>query len=97
MAVTASFDPTSGMLSVFGDALDNTITVSRDAAGTILINGGARLTSQQSTISAQSTLGHGGTIGITSNVLHRDAGSIIDASSQSATNGTVTINGVIQP
>jgi Ca2+-binding RTX toxin-like protein len=29
------------MLSVFGDALDNTITVSRDAAGTILINGGA--------------------------------------------------------
>ena len=41
MAVTASFDPTSGMLSVFGDALDNTITVSRDAAGTILINGGA--------------------------------------------------------
>ena len=41
MAVTASFDPTSGLLSVFGDALDNTITVSRDAAGTILINGGA--------------------------------------------------------
>ena len=41
MAVTASFDPTSGVLSVFGDALDNTITVSRDAAGTILINGGA--------------------------------------------------------
>src|SRR3954469_12713811 len=37
MAVTASFDPISGMLSVFGDALDNTITVS----GTILINGGA--------------------------------------------------------
>ena len=41
MAVTASFDPTSGVLTVFGDALDNTITVSRDAAGTILINGGA--------------------------------------------------------
>src|SRR4029078_74330 len=41
MAVTASFDPTSGVLSVFGDALDNTITVSRDAAGTTLINGGA--------------------------------------------------------
>ena len=41
MAVTASFDPTSGVLSVFGDALDNTITVSRDAAGTILVNGGA--------------------------------------------------------
>src|SRR3954467_6791394 len=41
MAVTASFDPTSGLMSVFGDALDNTITVSPDAAGTILINGGA--------------------------------------------------------
>jgi Ca2+-binding RTX toxin-like protein len=41
MAVTASFDPVSGTLSVFGDTLDNTITVSRDAAGNILINGGA--------------------------------------------------------
>ena len=41
MAVTASFDPTSGVLTVFGDALDNTITVSRNAAGNILINGGA--------------------------------------------------------
>ncbi len=41
MAVTASFDPTSGVLTVFGDALDSTITVSRDAAGTILINCGA--------------------------------------------------------
>jgi hypothetical protein len=41
MAVTASFDPASGVLTVIGDALDNTITVSRDAAGKILINGGA--------------------------------------------------------
>ena len=29
------------MLTVFGDTLDNTITVSRNAAGNILINGGA--------------------------------------------------------
>ena len=29
------------MLSVFGDSLDNTITLSRDAAGQILVNGGA--------------------------------------------------------
>jgi hypothetical protein len=28
---------------------------------------------------------------------HRNAGSAIDASLQSGTNGTVTINGVIQP
>ena len=38
-AVVASFS--GGTLSVFGDSLDNTITVSRDAAGTILVNGGA--------------------------------------------------------
>ena len=29
------------MLAIFGDALDNSITVSRNAAGTILVNGGA--------------------------------------------------------
>jgi Ca2+-binding RTX toxin-like protein len=41
MAVTASFLPGAGTLSVFGDNLDNTITTSRNAAGTILVNGGA--------------------------------------------------------
>jgi Ca2+-binding RTX toxin-like protein len=41
MAVTASFDSGAGVLSEFGDNLDNTITTSRDAAGTILVNGGA--------------------------------------------------------
>src|SRR5262249_13391243 len=40
-AVTASFIPGAGVLSVFGDALDNTIVISRNAAGTILVNGGA--------------------------------------------------------
>ncbi len=40
-AVTASFLPSAGVLSVFGDSLNNTITVSRNAAGTILVNGGA--------------------------------------------------------
>jgi Ca2+-binding RTX toxin-like protein len=39
MAVTSTFS--SGTLFVFGDALDNDITVSRNAAGTILVNGGA--------------------------------------------------------
>ena len=38
-AVTATFN--AGTLSVFGDSLDNSITVSRDAAGKILVNGGA--------------------------------------------------------
>ncbi|WP_428659275.1 beta strand repeat-containing protein [Reyranella sp.] len=41
MAVTATFVPTSGVLSVFGDALGNNVTVSRNAAGTLLVNGGA--------------------------------------------------------
>jgi Ca2+-binding RTX toxin-like protein len=40
-AVTASFTPGTGILSVFGDAGDNTITISRDAAGTIFVNAGA--------------------------------------------------------
>src|SRR5688572_26438697 len=38
-AVVASFS--AGVLSVFGDNLDNTIAVSRDAAGRLLVNGGA--------------------------------------------------------
>jgi Ca2+-binding RTX toxin-like protein len=38
-AVNAFFS--AGGLTVIGDALDNTIAVSRDAAGTILVNGGA--------------------------------------------------------
>src|SRR5690348_12524646 len=41
MTVTASRSPIDGSLSVFGDQLDNNVTVSRDAAGTILVNGGA--------------------------------------------------------
>jgi Ca2+-binding RTX toxin-like protein len=40
-AVTASFSAGAGTLSVFGDALDNTITIRRDAAGKLLVNGGA--------------------------------------------------------
>src|SRR5438477_12937441 len=40
-AVTAAFIPTIGQLSIFGDAQNNTIVVSRNAAGTVLVNGGA--------------------------------------------------------
>src|SRR5262249_15710084 len=39
--VTASFTAAAGELRVVGDALDNTIVVSRNAAGTILVNNGA--------------------------------------------------------
>ena len=38
-AVTATFS--QGVLSVTGDSLDNNMTVSRNAAGQILVNGGA--------------------------------------------------------
>ncbi|HIK17647.1 MAG TPA: calcium-binding protein [Leptolyngbyaceae cyanobacterium M33_DOE_097] len=41
MAVTAAFSANSGVLSIFGDNLDNNITVSRDAGGRLLVNGGA--------------------------------------------------------
>ena len=39
MAVTSTFN--SGQLSIIGDSLDNTVTASRNAAGAILVNGGA--------------------------------------------------------
>ena len=41
MAITASFNAGTGLLSIFSDNLDNTVTVSRNAAGNILIDGGA--------------------------------------------------------
>ena len=40
-AVTAFFSPGAGVLTVFGDALDNAITIDRNAAGAIRVNGGA--------------------------------------------------------
>ena len=41
MAVTSSFNPSAGILTTLGDNLSNNITLSRDAAGKILVNGGA--------------------------------------------------------
>jgi hypothetical protein len=40
-AVTATFFPVGGLLKVVGDALDNTVVVSRNAAGMIFVNNGA--------------------------------------------------------
>jgi Ca2+-binding RTX toxin-like protein len=40
-AVTASFLPNAATLTVFGDANNNTIVLTRNAAGNILVNGGA--------------------------------------------------------
>ncbi|HEY0857978.1 MAG TPA: hypothetical protein VGE16_13020 [Albitalea sp.] len=41
MAISAIFVPGSGLLTVTGDALNNNIEVSRDAAGGLRVNGGA--------------------------------------------------------
>src|SRR5262244_3436882 len=41
LAVTAVFVSDSGILSIQGDDQNNTIIVSRDPAGNILVNGGA--------------------------------------------------------
>ncbi len=41
MAITASFNPLTGLLFIVGDAPDNAIEVSRANNGDILINGGA--------------------------------------------------------
>jgi hypothetical protein len=39
--VRATFSAAQGVLTVIGDAQDNTIAVSRNAAGSILVNSGA--------------------------------------------------------
>ncbi len=40
-SVTATFSAATGVLTVMGDAQDNNVAVSRNAGGTILVNGGA--------------------------------------------------------
>src|ERR1700730_8934671 len=41
MPISANLNPDTGLLTVLGDKGDNAITISRDVAGTILINDGA--------------------------------------------------------
>src|SRR3954454_7418584 len=41
MAVKATFSPSTGVLSELGDSTNDTIVTSRNAAGQILVNGGA--------------------------------------------------------
>ena len=41
MAIAASFDPNAGLLNILGDRANDTIAVTRNAAGDILVNGGA--------------------------------------------------------
>ena len=41
MAIRSRFIPGAGVLDTFGDALNDDIVISRDAAGRLLVNGGA--------------------------------------------------------
>lgn len=47
MAVTASFSAATGVLTVMGDAQDNSIAISRDAAGSLVVNGDAGVVAVQ--------------------------------------------------
>jgi filamentous hemagglutinin family protein len=65
------------------------------AGGTILINGGARFTSQQSTISAQSVNGHGGIIEVHANKVRLTDTQLTTSVSggPQTVGGTITIDG----
>ena len=67
----------------------------QSVGGTITVDAN-KVTLDNSQVLSTATEGHGGTIGITTHKLN-SINSVIDASSQSGTNGTVTINGIIQP
>jgi Ca2+-binding RTX toxin-like protein len=71
MAITASFSKGTGILTEFGDNLDNSIVTSRDAAGNILVNGGAvTIQGDKSTVANTSLIqifGQGGNDVITVN------------------------------
>ena len=64
MAIKATFSQGAGVLSVFDDSLDNTIVTSRDAAGNILVNGGAvAVTGGRPTVSNTALIQEFGTAG----------------------------------
>lgn len=56
MSKSTLFNETSGVLTSFGDSLDNTIEFSRDAAGSILINDGAVSTNGTPTVANTSLI-----------------------------------------
>ncbi len=59
--------------------------------------GAKNITLSNSQILSSAFGGEGGTIDITTPVLRHNASSVVNASSQFGTDGTVTINGIIQP
>src|SRR4051812_9491595 len=56
LAINATFFPATGVLSVTGDSVANSIEISRNAAGTILVNAGAVAVSGGTPTVANTTL-----------------------------------------
>jgi Ca2+-binding RTX toxin-like protein len=71
MAVSASFS--IGILSIFGDNLDNTIEISRNAAGQIFVNGGAVTVSGGTPTVVNTTLIRGFGLGGNDNITLNEA------------------------
>jgi filamentous hemagglutinin family protein len=69
----------------------------QSVGGTITIDAKNTTLTNSQILSTNFGAGPGGTVAITSPIFHQDSTSVIDASSQSGTDGTVTINGIIQP
>ena len=70
MSIIGRYLPTGALLTVFGDPLDNTVDIARDAAGAILVNGGAVPVAPQPTVANTAQLqvfGRGGNDAITLN------------------------------
>jgi Ca2+-binding RTX toxin-like protein len=63
MAITATFNPSTGVLSLLGDASDETILVSLDTSGNILVNLGAVAISGGTPTAANTVLIAAGTAG----------------------------------
>jgi filamentous hemagglutinin family protein len=93
MVLTDSILSTSVTSDANAHLIGGTITI--DGKNTTLTNSQILSTATHTPDTAGES--NGGTITITSPRFHQDANSVIDASSQFGTNGTVTINGVVQP
>jgi len=77
--------------------LNTSVTGGPQTVGGRITVDAEKTTLTNSQLLSTATQGDGGLIGIASPIFHKNAGSVIDTSSQTGTNGTVTINGVVQP
>ncbi|WNZ22117.1 calcium-binding protein [Leptolyngbya sp. NK1-12] len=91
MAVSASFSP--GILTITGDNLDNTIEVSRNAAGQILVNGGAVVVSGGIPTVANTTLIQGSGLGGNDRITLNEANGRLPRALLSGGSGNDTLTG----